>query len=161
MIIREATENEHELLTEISFKSKSYWNYPSEYFDVWNNELTVTEKYILQNKVFVAEIIKQVVGYYSLVNLQKNIYVSNISLEKGFWLEHMFLLPEFIGQNLGSKMIKHFKQYCINNNIIKVKVLADPNAKTFYEKMGFKYVEEYPSTINGRTTPLLEINKFR
>jgi len=42
MIIREAVENEHILLTEISFKSKSYWNYPSEYFDIWGHELTIT-----------------------------------------------------------------------------------------------------------------------
>ncbi len=157
MVIREAVKNEHKLLTDISFKSKSYWNYPPKYFDVWKNELTITENYILKNKVFVFEIKDHVAGYYSIVRLQNNILTSGIRLEKGFWLEHMFLLPDFINQGFGRKMINHFKQYCIVNNISQVSVLADPNAKIFYEKMGFKYIREYPSTIKDRTTPLLKI----
>ncbi|WP_136810748.1 GNAT family N-acetyltransferase [Desulfosediminicola flagellatus] len=158
MTIREAIIDEHELLTDISFKSKSYWNYPSSYFDIWKNELTITNNYIAKNNVFALENANQVIGYYSIIFLKSNFQMKNIVLEKGFWLEHMFLLPDFIKQGFGREMISHFKQYCTENNIFKVNVLADPNAKVFYEKMGFKYIEDFPSTIEGRTTPLLEIN---
>ncbi len=37
---------EAEILTEISFQSKGYWDYPPEYFDIWKDELTITGDYI-------------------------------------------------------------------------------------------------------------------
>lgn len=155
--IREAVQRDHELLTHISFQSKQYWNYPLEYFDTWQNELTITEDYIADNIVFVVEANNTVIGYYSLVNLEQKITISGITLDKGYWLEHMFLLPEFIKQGFGSKMIAHFKTFCLDNGISKVHLLSDPNARAFYEKCGFNYIKEYPSSIPGRTTPLLEM----
>ena len=149
--IREAKESEHEILTEISFASKKYWDYPAKYIDIWKDELTITERYTKENIVIVVEIDKRVVGYYSVVDLPEDIELLGIKICKGFWLEHMFLLPEFIGQGYGTAMVSHMKEYCLSNKIPKVSVLADPNAKAFYEKKGFKYIKEYPSTISGRT----------
>ena len=156
MLIRKAKYTEHQKLTEISFESKGYWDYPDEYFDIWRNELTITAEYINIHRVYVAEIQESVVGYYSIVNLPQDIEVSGIFINKGFWLEHMFILPSFIGKRIGTNMVSHLIKVCNDNNIKQISVLADPNSKTFYEKMGFQYEKEYPSTINGRSTPLLE-----
>lgn len=77
-MIRRANNNEFKILTEISFESKGYWNYPREYIKIWEKELTITKEYINQNAV------------------------------------------------------------------------------SFYEKMGCSYIEDYPSTIAGRTIPFLK-----
>jgi hypothetical protein len=42
MTIRQASQADCEILTEISVSSKNYWNYPKEYFEIWKDELTIT-----------------------------------------------------------------------------------------------------------------------
>lgn len=42
IVIRRAIIAESGDLTSISFASKRYWNYPEEYFNVWEKELTIT-----------------------------------------------------------------------------------------------------------------------
>lgn len=157
MHIRRAKPLEYRTLTEISFASKRYWNYPDTYFEIWRDELTLTEKYIVDNDVFVFEQNNVVIGYYSIVTLQRDIVVSGIKFPKGDWLDHMFVMPKFLRQKIGSEMCKHVKTFCKENYLTQLHVLADPNSRGFYEKMGFEYQKEYPSTISGRTTPLLII----
>lgn len=155
-MIRPARNDESESLTHISFKSKAYWDYPEQFFDVWRNELTITQKYISDNDVFVLEENGFPIGFYSIVELKNGIEISGIKINKGYWLDHMFVLPEFIGNGFGKRMFEHLKNYCRNKNIIDLGILADPNAKSFYEKMGCNYQREYPSTIKNRTTPFLK-----
>ena len=157
-MIRSAKMEDSEILTRISFESKAYWNYPEEYFEIWKNELTISADYILNNGVFVYENGKSIIGYYSLVNLEQNLEFSGVVIKKGFWLDHMFIDPQCIGKGIGTKLFDHFKERCITQNIQQVGILADPNTRGFYEKMGCKYIREYPSAIKGRTTSLLEYN---
>lgn len=159
-MIRTAKKKDVEILTDISFESKGYWQYPKHYFDIWKDELTITIEYIKKNRVFVIEQKGRIVGYYSLVELKEDLTISDITLNKGFWLDHMFLLPQFIGKGLGAKIFKHLVEQCKKLQISSFSVLADPNSKRFYEKMGCKYQKEYPSTIKNRTTPLLKYSLF-
>ncbi len=154
-MIRSAKSNEADVLTGISFASKRYWNYPEEYFEVWRNELTIHSDYIVENDVFVFEDKSTIIGYYSIVELKDTIEIAGITIDKGFWLEHMFIEPQHIGHGIGTLLFKHLRQRCITRGITKLKILADPNARGFYEKMGCIYMREYPSTIKNRTTPLL------
>ena len=157
-MIRSAAPNEAHVLTEISFSSKRYWNYPEEYFQVWRNELTIHSDYILKNDVFVFEKREAIIGYYSIVELKDAIKIAAITLEKGFWLQHMFIEPNHLGDGIGTLLFKHLHKRCITRGINTLKILADPNARGFYEKMGCVYQEEYPSTIKNRTTPLLHFH---
>lgn len=154
-MIRFAKKEEAEKLTEISFQSKRYWKYPEDYFDIWKDELTITAEYIEINDVFVFELEGATVGYYSIVELPDDISVSGIEIEKGFWLEHMFLQPEYIGQGFGTRMFEHLRGVMAKKKINVLGVLADPNSRGFYEKMGCEYQKEFPSTIKNRTTPFL------
>ncbi len=154
-MIRPAKQNEANILTKISFLSKGYWNYPQEYFEIWNNELTINPGYIEKNDVYVYENGGAVVGYYSIVELSEDIDISGIKIGKGFWLEHMFIEPLHIGKGIGSKMFHHLRKLCGEEGIIELGILSDPKSKGFYEKMGCQYVKELPSTIKNRTTPYL------
>lgn len=157
IIIRPAHKDEAPLLTEISFAAKGYWNYPLEYYAVWKNELTITPAYIANNDVLVYEDDGVAVGYYSLVELREDLRVAGIMLDKGFWLEHMFVAPQHIGKGIGTRLFDHLRRRCRARGIVRLGILADPHARGFYEKMGCEYLREVPSTIKQRTTPYLHL----
>lgn len=159
-MIRPANNDEANILTKISFESKGYWNYPEEYFEIWKNELTISSDYIEKNKVFVFQLEDSIIGYYSIVELKEDIEISGINIGKGYWLEHMFIEPLRIKNGIGSKMFHHLNDWCSEAGVNEVGILADPNSKGFYEKMGCIYVREYPSTIKNRTTPYLRFKVF-
>ncbi|GAB6194301.1 GNAT family N-acetyltransferase [Desulfocastanea catecholica] len=157
MKIRRALPEDSSTLTDISFKSKKYWEYPDKYFQIWKEELTITNSYITDNFVYVFEKNSSIIAYYSIINLAEQIKIQNIYLEKGYWLEHMFVLPEYIGQNIGRQMFYHLLKTCKRQIIQEISVLSDPNSKQFYLKMGFEYIRDIPSTIKNRTTPQLRL----
>ena len=158
LFIRRAAKEEADMLTAISFRSKRYWNYPESYYEIWHDELTITAEYIDQHEVYVAELNEEVIGYYSIIHLDRDMEISGIPLARGYWLEHMFVLPAHMGCSIGTGMISHLFKICNLKNISRINVLADPNAREFYTKRGFTFVREYPSTIEGRTTPLLTLS---
>jgi GNAT superfamily N-acetyltransferase len=156
-MIRSAKRSEAGILTKISIESKGHWGYPKAFFDLWTDELTISSDDIQNNDVFVVEKEGAIVGYYSIVELKDDIDVSGIRINKGFWLEHMFIAPSSIGKGVGTKMFDHLRDRCRSRGITELGILADPNSKGFYEKMGCEYKGEYPSSIKGRTTPLLRL----
>lgn len=160
-MIRRAVQSEHDILTTISFRSKAYWQYPQEFFVIWQQELTITPEYIAANDVFLYEKDTAIVAYYSLVELPEDILLADILLESGFWLEHMFVEPEYIGRGIGRELFGHCRNILELCGVAKLKVLADPCAQKFYEKMGCRFIENYPSTIVGRTTPYMEYSLGR
>lgn len=157
LYIRAASAEDAVGLTRISFASKNYWNYPDSYYKVWSAELTITPDYIANSHVFVAMHDADAIGYYAVVHLQQEQPAHGITLEKGYWLEHMFVEPEFIGCGVGTRMVQHLKRFCLDRRIRRLAVLADPHARSFYEKQGFAYQKEIASTIAGRSTPLLTL----
>ncbi len=155
-MIRRANIIENKFLTEMSFNSKRYWNYPEEYFKIWDTELKITSEDISINDVYVFEENDCIIGYYSIVELRRDLIVSDIVIEVGTWLEHMFISPQSIRNGIGTKLFLDCIKLCNSKSINTLKILADPNSRGFYEKMGCKFIKEYPSTIEGRTTPYLE-----
>ncbi len=154
-MIHRAIAAQADIITELFFQSKAYWNYSKEHMEVFQRELTVTSEYINTNDVFVYVSGGIVKGCYSLVILEEDITVSGITIKKGLWLEHMFVLPEYIGQGIGKEMFMYMIDYCRQKPFKSIGILADPNAKGFYQKMSCDYIREYPSIIKGRTTPYL------
>lgn len=157
-MIRPAKREEADILTKISFSSKRYWQYPEEYYRIWESELTITAAYIDHNDVWVYETTHGILAYYSLVVLEKEITVGGIVIGGGHWLEHMFTLPSHIGFGVGTELFAHLCRNCSRIKVEELNILADPNARGFYEKMGCRYVKEFPSTITGRTTPYLVLS---
>ena len=155
--IRRAIAGDEEELTRLSLASKRHWNYPEHFYAFWQTELTFDSGYVERNCVYCAEYVGKLVGYYALVLVEKELVIQEEKLNPGYWLEHMFVLPEHIGRGLGRKLFDHFYTTCRAKHISAVSLLADPHARGFYEKMGCVYVKEFPSTIAGRTTPLLSI----
>ena len=156
--IRQAEDIESNILTSISFASKRYWNYPEEYFSVWKDELTITSDYINENIVFVAEVDKKIVGYFSIVEIKDDFWTGKVLVRKGFWLEHIFIEPDFIGKRIGSELVSFMRDLCRKKKIARICVFSDPNAKGFYNRIGARYIGESPSSIEGRTVSLFELD---
>ena len=153
--IRSARAEEAETLTSLSFASKGYWNYPPAYLERWGQELTITPAYLEEHDVFVCVTEAAIRGYYSLVTLKEEVVLAEVVLKAGTWLDHLFVHPDVIGQKLGTLMFEHMCRRCVARGIRTVHVLADPQARTFYQKVGCRYHQDYPSSIPGRTSPYL------
>jgi GNAT superfamily N-acetyltransferase len=153
-MIRAARVNEAAVLSQISLQSKRYWNYPEEYYRLWEKELLITPEYIKTNVIFVYERQGKPVAYYSIVQISEDMKISGITITQGYWLDHMFVRPKLIGSGLGRQMFTHLSDWCLSKSVERIHLLADPHSRGFYEKMGCEYQQEYPSTIPGRTTPL-------
>ncbi|WP_088186728.1 GNAT family N-acetyltransferase [Desulfosporosinus sp. FKA] len=157
MEIRQAKASESNELTAISFISKRFWNYPEEYFDIWKKELTITPEYIQDNMVYVAKVEGKITGYFSIVEVEEDFFTGKVVISKGYWLEHLFILPEFIRKRIGSELISYAKVVCRKKNINRLLIFSDPNAIGFYDKIGATYIEESLSSIEGRKVLLYEL----
>ena len=137
-----------ELLTQIAISAKRHWNYPESWMQAWLPSLTMTPAYIETREVWMAIVNDHPVGYYSF---DEN--------EEGFWLDNLWVLPEYMGRGIGKTLFEHALEGCIRRGVSVLKIEADPNAQSFYEKMGARKVAEHNTKLAGeqRTLPIMEI----
>lgn len=155
--IVKASPEDHERLTEISFRSKGYWEYPEEYLEIWRDELTITPDYIEDNTVYLARIENEIVGYYSITENPEDFWAGKVFVQKGYWLEHIFILPDNIRKGLGRQLMLHAMDIASEMGVQNLHIFADPNSQGFYLKLGARYIGERPSNIKSRTVSLFEL----
>lgn len=147
--MEKANSNDHEILTEITKKSKAFWGYSEEQMTQWNDALTITKEYIQTNFAYKLIQENQVIGYYSYFN-------SEAAIIK---LDNLFILPEYIGIGIGNQLMQDFLNRIKENRDIKKIVLdADPNAEKFYQKFGFTTIGQLETSIKNRFLPIMELN---
>ena len=156
LTIRRALATDALFLTSISFGAKRYWNYPEEYFEVWHDELTITEDYIEQNIVYVAQKKDTIIGYFSIVDVNQEHWNGEVFISQGYWLDHIYIRPAYIRSGIGTELMEYAQEYCRENGIEKLYIFSDPFANGFYEKLGATYIKESPSSIENRTVSLYE-----
>ncbi len=159
--IRRAQISDSSSLTDISFAAKRVWNYPEQYYDIWKDELTITPVYIAENRVYLAEANGAVLGYFSIVEVREDFWAGKVFVKKGFWLEHIFINPIYIGQGIGTCLMAYASTLCLQENILLLHVFSDPNANGFYDRLGATYIGESPSSIEGRTVSVYELTFIR
>jgi ribosomal protein S18 acetylase RimI-like enzyme len=148
MTIEKAISSDHQILTEITKKSKAYWGYSEEQIEKWSKFLSVTPLYIDSSLVYKLTIEDQLAGYYSFLYQD----------EKTVKLDNLFVLPEYIGKGLGKILMNHFLSV-LNKTIVKKVILhSEPNAEQFYAKLGFIKTGEIETSIKDRFMPLMELN---
>lgn len=157
IIIEKANITDSDILTDIAFSAKRHWNYPNEYFEIWKNELTITEDYLQQNIVYKAQQGNLTIGFYSIVENKSDFYSGEILVKKGFWLEHIFIKPDYHRFGLGRKLIEHAKLVSAKIGISNLLVFVDPYARGFYDKMGAEFLYDSKSSIPGRLIPVYDL----
>lgn len=155
-IIR-ALESDSERLTTIAFIAKRHWKYPDDYYELWKDELTISSNYINKNLVFNATLHNLIIGFYSIVEVKSDFMAGEVLVKKGFWMEHIFILPEYHKKGIGRLIIQHALGKSKELGISSLKIFVDPNARGFYEKIGAKFIFDSKSSIPGRMIPVYEL----
>ncbi len=135
----------HQELSGIAKKSKAFWGYSRELMEFWDDDLTISEDYILKNEVFHLVSEDYIEGFYSYFKEDKNTVR----------LDYMFINPDSIGKGFGKLLMEDFLDKMKNSETGKIILDADPNAEKFYEKFGFERVELKPTKITNRFLPVM------
>lgn len=132
-------------LTAIAFAAKRHWNYPEEWIELWADELTIDADYIEANRVLVAQDATRIVGWCAVAEIQGE-----------YWLDYCWVLPEAAGLGIGRMLVQQAFELAAELDCDVLRVIADPNATGFYQKLGFVLIGEQPSRPEGRRLPVLE-----
>ena len=136
-------------MSELAFRSKSYWGYSDRFMQACLQELTLDQCYIKSNPTFVIEVERSTIGFYSLE------YVSASEAELGY----LFVEPTFIGKGYGRKLMAHAQQEARHLGYDEMIIQGDPNAEQFYRAAGGSVVGTRKSTsIPDRELPVFRIN---
>ncbi len=79
----------------------------------------------------------EAVGFYALVG-------------GGLELEHLWVLPAWIGTGLGRTLFEHAMRRAAELGASLVRIESDPNAEGFYRRMGARRVGENVYELEGR-----------
>ncbi len=134
-----------EKLTEIAKKAKAHWGYSEELIKLWENDLTITEKYIKENKTYHIETDDTIIGFYSFFEKELKVVC----------LDNVFIKPDYIGKGFGRILMEDFFKKIKNLDFERVVLNSDPNAVSFYEKFGFGTLMLEPTKIEGRFLPVM------
>jgi len=111
--------------------------------------LTFSPEYVSENEIWLASVNKIPAGYYSFKQDAEDL-----------WLENLWVLPEYMGQGIGRQLFEHALEKSRLRGAFVLKIEADPNAHSFYEKMGAQKTGEHPYELDGqmRILPIMEID---
>ena len=148
MTIEKARKKDARILTDLTIRSKSYWDYSAEQIMSWKDDLTITTAYIDKNEVYkLTNKHNIIIGYYSYI------FLNNAVIK----LDNLFIDPPYIGHDYGTLLMNDFLKRIKSLKFEKVTLDADPNAEKFYHKFGFKTVGKLKSTVENRFLPIMEI----
>lgn len=145
MNIEKALSSDADILTSLTLRSKSYWNYTANQIASWKEELTVSKKYIEDNEVFKLASNHKIIGFYAYNHINS----------KEVKLNFLFVDPMFIGKGFGKLLMEHFLLQVSKLNFESVTLDADPNAQKFYEQFNFEVVGQLKSSIKNRFLPVM------
>ncbi len=145
--IRQARPEDADDLTRLAHAAKRYWNYPEEWIAAWRNDLTVRPRFIRSHPVYCAVSRRRIIGFYALSQRRTT-----------FALEHMWVDPDFMGIGVGTALFRHVLTGVRARGGTALEIASDPNAETFYGKLGARLVGRIASTPAGRTLPLLRLD---
>jgi len=145
--IRAARPEEAAELTELCMRSKALWGYDAAFMEVVREQLILTPDYIRTNPVFVADRQGATVGVYALS--EEGDFVD---------LDFLFVEPDHVRTGVGEALWPHILEQAKRFGHARLRIIADPSAVPFYERMGAVRCGEEPNAlIRGRLLPVLEV----
>lgn len=136
-----------ERLSQIAYAAKSYWGYPSQWIELWHNQLTIGKQYIVKNEVYAAvDDDETVLGFYALTGSGERMV-----------LDHLWVQPRSLHAGVGRKLFEHAVALAAQAGAQQIEIESDPNAEGFYQKMGAETVGEVTYELEGlpRSLPLM------
>jgi GNAT superfamily N-acetyltransferase len=146
--LRRAGPGDAGALGRIAFAAKGHWGYPGRWMELWRPGLEVSPGFVRDNEVYVAVSGGEPVGFYALVGGGR-----------GLDLEHLWVLPTWIGTGLGRKLFAHAMRRAQELGARTVTIESDPNAEGFYRRMGARRAGENVYELDGgeRALPVMVV----
>ena len=147
--IRAARPGEAETLSALCRRSKAHWGYDAEFMRLSEASLAVPHASIEAGCVLVAEDADgMLLGVASIAQLDA---------PGEFDLAHFFVEPAAFGRGAGRALFAAAARLAKAQGARRLIILSDPNAASFYERMGAASIGDAPSdAIPGRRLPLLQ-----
>ena len=136
-----------ERLSQIAYAAKSYWGYPSQWIELWHNQLTISKQYIERHEVYAAvDDDETLLGFYALAGSGERMV-----------LDHLWVQPRSLHAGVGRKLFEHAVALAAQFGAQQIEIESDPNAEGFYQKMGAETVGEVTYELEGlpRSLPLM------
>jgi putative acetyltransferase len=130
--------NEMQELYVKTIKSVCSRDYNEEQIEVWTSSVENTERWkdVLENQVvLVAEKNNQIVGYGTL--------------DKGNYIDFFYVHKDFQGQRIASAILSQVETEARKTGSIKLTSDVSITAKPFFEKNGFKVLQEQKNILKG------------
>ncbi len=140
-----------EPLSELAFRSKSFWGYSPEFMESCRSELRVDGSRIgfPDFHCYVARKDASTLGF----------YIVEENADSVFELEALFVEPDCIGSGVGRALLSHALKTASASGAARMIIQGDPNAGAFYTAMGAVQVGTRESeSIPDRLLPLYEID---
>ena len=139
-------------LSSIAWAAKAHWGYPSHWMERWREQLTITPEFVAANETFAAVIAGQMIAFCALFETAEMLR-----------LEHLWVLPERIGQGIGRRLFTHAAESAASRGARSLTIEADPHAEPFYRHLGAVQIGTIASEIDGhhRELPLLVFDLAR
>jgi len=120
-----------------------YWGYPEDWLDHWRDDLAISSEYFQKNVIYKLIKNEKIIGFCAIEERPDE-----------YEIGHLWVIPEYIGQGYGRFLLQETL-----GKVIKAKkdimVVADPNAESFYQKMGFATIGHKKSYPKGRFIPIM------
>lgn len=124
--IKDATLNDLNKVNSILRISKSYWSYNKEFIDIFMEKFGITPEYLENHTIKLFYIDNRLAGFYNF----------EINTDNLFELANFFLHPDFIGKGIGKILWDACCQTALEQEKYEFILWSDPNAESFYLKMG-------------------------
>ena len=145
--LRDARQDELPSLGELCLRSKAIWGYDDAFMTACQNELTLRPDELQSTHLQVAERDSTVVGL-----AQVKVTDSDADLLK------LFVEPALLRSGVGRLLFEWATARARCLGAVRMIIEADPDAASFYERMGARYAGFAPSqSIPGRMLPRMQM----
>lgn len=128
-------------------RSKAHWGYDAAFMALAVPKLALDEAWLAAGRVIAAD----------LGDVLAGVAVVLPPDEAGIAeLEHLFVDPPAMGRGIGSMLVGAAVALARDEGARALRALADPQARGFYERQGFRHLTDAPSdAVPGRMLPLM------
>jgi len=150
MRLRAARSDEAAMLTALCKRSKRHWGYDEAFMARCSESLAVPGQAIARGDVQIA-----------VDEEGRPLGTAQLSppFDDAIELDKLFVDPPAIGNGVGAALLRWAMQETRARGAKRLVILADPNAASFYEKMGARFLRMAPSdAVPGRELPFYEVD---
>ena len=146
--VRDAIPADATVATRIAKAAKASWGYPQDWLAEWDPHLTISPSDLEWHDGFMAGLGSREVGV-ALLTRTGNI----------FELAHLWVLPDAQGAGVGSRLVEAVRNRAAERGATALRIESDPNAVSFYERMGARVVGTVQAPVCGqdRTLPVMAL----